>query len=247
MSYPMKRLFPYCFAFSLFASLAAADTASHFVVRAVGDIAAADQKKIVDALDAHYAQISADLKTTPVQPFELFIYSGRWGYTRATGNWGASGSIEGTGKLHLLQKSRTGYTAEVIAVHEFTHAVTLKLLVDHEPQPLDTGKFDRKFKTFPVWLWEAIAVYEARQFTRPQSLTFITKTTLPCLDELNERSKGEKIYQLGYTLIEYILANYGQDGLITLILAYGDLGALKTTNAEFSKGWHDFVVKKYFQ
>ncbi len=242
----MKLLLTFCLQFSLFTSLAMAeDTASHFVVKTVGDVAAADKKKIVDALEAHYVQISTNLQTTPAQPFEVFIYETRAGYTRATGNWGASGSIEGIAKLHQLQKSRTGDKAETVAVHEFAHAVTLKLLTDHEPKPLDAAKFDKKFKNFPVWLWESIAVYEAHQFTHPQKLPFITKTSYPSLDELSDRSKGE-IYKAGYTVVEYILSKYGREGLITLILAYGDVTALKTTKEEFSKGWHDFVIKKYF-
>jgi hypothetical protein len=221
------------------------DPASHFAVTTVGDIAAADKEKIVAALETHYARISTNLQTTPAQPFEVFIYETRRGYTRATGNGGASGSIEGAGKLHMLQQSRSGDKAETIAVHEFAHAITLKLLTDHEPQPLDVVKFDRKFKKFPVWLWEAIAVYEAQQFTHPKKLSFITKTSCPSLDQLSNRSKGE-IYKVGYCIIEFILSKYGQDGLITLILAYGDVVALKTTQAEFSKGWHDFVINKYF-
>ena len=244
----MKKLFTLCLQCSLLASLSAAETpASHFAVRAVGDIAAIDQQTIVDALDANYARISADLQTTPAQPFQVFIYAKREEYTRATGNGNASGSIEGAGKLHLLQKSRTGDRAETVAVHEFAHAVTLKLLTDHEPQPLDAPKFDRKFKTFPIWLWEAIAAYEAHQFVQPKSLVFITKDSYPSLNELSDRSKGGKIYKIGYCIIEYILSQHGRDGLITLILTYGDLAALKTTPDEFSKGWHDFVVKKYFR
>lgn len=220
-------------------------TASNFAVRAVGNVAAADKKKIVDALEACYAQISTNLQTTPARPIEVFIYETRSGYIRATGNRGASGSIEGAGKLHMLQVSRDGDKAETVAVHEFAHAVTLKLLTDHEPQPLDAAKFDKKFKKFPIWLWEAIAVYEAHQFRHPKSLSFITKNSYPSLEELNDRSNG-KIYKAGYCVIEYILSKYGRDGLITLILSHGDVGALKTTKAEFSKGWHDFVINKYF-
>lgn len=146
----MKLLFILCLQFSLFASLMAAENAaSHFVVKAVGDIAAADEKKIVDALEAVYAQISADLQTTPAQPFEILIYSTRSAYTRATGNSGASGSIEGAGKLHMLQKSRSGDKAETIAVHEFAHAVTLKLLMNLEPQPLERSQIRQEIQKIP--------------------------------------------------------------------------------------------------
>ncbi len=244
----MKRLLTLCLLCSLLAPLPAAETsASPFVVQAVGDIAPADQKKIVDALEARYEQIGVDLKTTPARPFQVFIYSTQGAYIRATGNRNASGSIEGADKLHLVQQSRNGDRPETVAVHEFAHAVTLKLLTDHEPQPLDAPKFDRKFTTFPVWLWEAIAAFEAHQFIQPKSLFFINQTSYPSLDELSDRSKGGKIYKIGYCIVEYILSRYGRNGLITLILAYGDLAVLKTTPDEFGKAWHAFVVKKYFR
>lgn len=217
-----------------------------FVMNVIGDVAPAAQRTVLDALESNYARISADLTTTPVQPFNVYFYAGRWAYSNATGNWGASGSIEGTSKLHLLPTSRLGDKAETVAVHEFAHAVVLKLLVDHEAQPLNTANFDSRFAKFPVWLWEAIAVYEAKEFTNPKRLGYITRTTYPSLDELNDRSKGSKAYKVGYTIVEYIRAEYGQDGLIKLILAYGNLEVLKTTKEEFAKGWHGFVVKKYF-
>jgi len=51
-----------------------------------------------------------------------------------------------------------------VAIHEFAHTVTLKILFDHEPQPINSKNFDKKFSTFPIWLLEAISVYEAKQF-----------------------------------------------------------------------------------
>ena len=222
-----------------------APATSHFVMHAVGDVTPAEQKKVLDALETNYARIAADLKTEPAQPFNVYFYGSRWGYANVTGNWGASGSIEGSSKLHLMPTSRDGGKAEEVAVHEFAHAVVLKLLVEQEPQPLNTANFDRRFATFPVWLWEAIAVYEAKEFHHPKRLGYITAAAYPSLDELNNRSNGGKTYKVGYLIVEYILAEYGQDGLIKLIRAYGDLGALSTNKEDFARGWHAFVVKKY--
>lgn len=218
---------------------------SHFVMNAKGDVTPGEQKKVLDGLEAHYARIAADLKTTPAQPFNVYFYDSRWAYAKATGNWGASGSVEGTSKLHLMPTSRSGGKAEAVAVHEFAHAVMLKLLVDNEPQPLNASNFDRKFAKFPLWLWEGIATYEAKEFINPKRLPDITRDGYPSLDELSNRSNGGKIYKVGYTIIEYLLAEHGQDGLIKLVLAWGDLSVLKTNKEEFAKGWHDFVVKKY--
>jgi hypothetical protein len=238
-------LLPLLAPLAIAAAPAAATPTPRFVMNAVGNVPAADQQKVLAALEAGYSRVSADLKATPEQPFNVYLYSSGLRYAWATGNWGASGSAEGPAKLHLMATQPDGEKPEVVAIHEFTHSVTLQLLLDHAPQPLDVADFDRKFEKFPVWLWEAIAVYEANQFHRPNRLNFISKTSYPSLADLNNRSSG-KIYKAGYTVIEYILADHGQDGLIKLILACGDTQVLGKTGAEFAKSWHEFVVKKYF-
>lgn len=244
LNYLLQLSFLAHFAFA--SDVAIAPQEPRFVMTVNGNVSVDDRKKVLAALETNYARISADLQTTPDQPFNVFLYSGRFAYARATGNWGASGNAEGTGKLHLMPISRDGDKAEIVAVHEFAHSVTLKLLLNHEPQPVDSAQFDRKFEKFPIWLWEAIAVYEADQFVRPKSLRFISPTAYPSLAELNNRSQGGKIYKVGYTIIEYILAEHGRDGLLKLIVAYGDTNVLGKTEEEFAAEWHRFVVKKYF-
>ena len=135
-----------------------------------------------------------------------------------------------------------------VAVHEFAHTVTLKLLLDNEAQPVNSKDFDKKFATFPTWLWEAISVYEANQFVDPKTLPYLYNGRYPDITELNSRLKGGKIYSCGYTIIEYILAKYGQDNLITLVKNYGDLKrSFNVTDDEFCKNWYEFVKEKYLK
>lgn len=224
-----------------------APAASRFVLNKTGDVSDEQGKKVLDALEKSRDRISNDLKTVPAQPYNVNLYSSRWAYSWTSGNWGPTGSVEGPDKLHLLMVPAYGFNVEIIAVHEFTHSMTLKLLLDHESKPVDTEAFDEKFKRFPVWLWESIAAYEAQHLTAPKKLPFISKTEYPSLDELSNRKQGGKVYKIGYTLIEYIIQDYGQDGLIKLILAYGDLSSLKTDPDELAKKWHAFVMAKYLE
>jgi len=132
------------------------------------------------------------------------------------------------------------------AIHEFAHTVTLRLLIDHEPQPLDTVKFERRFASLPVWLWEAVACYEANQAYNPISFPYMRDGKYPSLSELNQRSKGAKIYDVGYSLVDFIESKWGHDRFIKLILTYGDVQkVLGVTDKEFSKLWSDFVHAKY--
>jgi len=126
--------------------------------------------------------------------------------------------------------------------------VVLKLLIDQEKQPLDSKAFDKKFETFPTWLWEAVSVYEAQQFVDPKSLPYLSNEQYPGLSELNNRLKGGKIYSCGYTIIEYILFKYKQNGLFKLIKSYGNIkNILDVTGDQFCREWYEYVKGKYLQ
>jgi len=210
-----------------------------------------DQTAIIElanTLENNYERIGNDLKTQPSKNIEVNIYAQRWRYIKGTGNWGASGNIEGISKLHFVEQAWGESDNKKVAIHEFAHTVTLKLLLDNEPQPVDSKSFDKKFLTFPTWLWEAISVYEAKQFVDPKTLPYLSNGQYPSLSELNNRLKGGKIYSCGYTIIEYILAKYGQDNFIKLIKNYGSLdNTLNLTDDEFCKEWYEFVKGKYLK
>ena len=176
--------------------------------------------ELADALESNYSGIGNDLKTKPSDNIETNIYAQRWRYIKATKNWGGSGNIEGISKLHFVEQAWGESDSKKVAVHEFAHTVTLKLLLDNEAQPINSKNFDKKFSTFPTWLWEAISVYEAEQFVAPETLAYLNNGQYPGISELNNRLKGGKIYSCGYTIIEYILSKYGRDNFISLIKNY---------------------------
>jgi len=220
----------------------------HFTFLFSNSIDTAAIMELANALESNYTSIGNDLKTQPAGNIETNVYAKRWRYIKATGNWGASGNIEGISKLHFVEQAWGESDQKKVAVHEFAHTVTLKLLLDHQAQPINSKNFDKKFSTFPTWLWEAISVYEAKQFVDPKTLPFLNNGQYPDIAELNNRLKGGKIYSCGYTIVDYILTNYGQQRLITLIENYGDLKtSLNVSNDQFCKDWHDFVKQKYLK
>ena len=148
----------------------------------------------------------------------------------------------------LLNRPWGETESKKVVVHEFTHTVTLKLLLDHEPQPVNSKNLDKKFSTFPTWLWESISVYEAQQFVDPKSLPYLNNGQHPNIAELNNRIKGGKIYSCGFTIIEYILFKYGQEDFIRLIENFGDLKTtFNVTDEQFCNEWYGFIKKKYLK
>jgi len=220
----------------------------HFTFLFSSNIDTTKIAELSDALENNYQRVGNDLKTTPADNIETNIYAQRWRYIKATKNWGGSGNIEGISKLHFVEQAWGETDSKKVAVHEFAHTVTLKLLLDHESQPLNPKNFDNKFSRFPVWLWEGISVYEAQQFIDPKTLSFLNNGQHPNITELNNRLKGGKIYSCGFTIIEYILFKYGQDDLIRLIENYGDLkNTINVTDEQFCNDWYEFVKTKYLQ
>ena len=220
----------------------------HFTIIFSRSIDTSKINVLASALESNYIRIGNDLKTIPSRNIEVNIYAQRWRYVKATGNWSASGNIEGISKLHFVEQAWGETDSKKVAIHEFAHTVTLKLLIENEPQPLDSKAFDNKFATFPTWLWEAISVYEAVQLIDPKTLPFLSNGSYPNILELNNRSNGGKIYKVGYTLIEYILHQFGQEKLIALIKNYGSISnVFGVTDDQFCKGWYDFVKQKYLK
>ena len=199
-------------------------------------------------MENNYQRIGKDLETTPADNVETNIYAKRWRYIKSTKNWGGSGNIEGISKLHFVERAWGETDNKKVAVHEFAHTVTLKLLLDHEQQPLNSKNFDKKFSTFPTWLWEGISVYEAQQFIDPKTLPYLQNGQHPYLTELNNRIKGGKIYSCGFTIIEYILFKYGQENFIRLIENYGNVKrTFNVTDDQFCNEWYEFIKKKYLE
>ena len=220
----------------------------HFTFKFSQSINTSKIFELANSLETNYAKIGNDLKTSPSNNIEVNLYAQRWRYVKATGHWSASGNIEGISKLHFVDQAWGETDSKKVAVHEFAHTVTLKLLVDNEIQPLDFKAFDKKFPTFPTWLWESISVYEADQLIDPRTLPFLNNGSYPNISELNTRSNGGKIYKVGYTVIEFILYRYGQEKLIQLVKNYGDLSkTLGVTDDQFCKDWYDFVKQKYLR
>ena len=218
----------------------------HFTFKFSHSIDTSIIHELANSLETNYAKIGNDLKTSPSNNIEVNLYAQRWRYVRATSNWSASGNIEGISKLHFVEQAWGETDSKKVAIHEFAHTVTLKLLIDNETPPLNSKAFDKKFATFPTWLWESISVYEADQFIDPKTLPFLSNGSYPNISELNNRAKGGKIYKVGYTVIEYILHQYGQDKLIELVKNYGNLSkTLGITDDQFCKDWYAFVKQQY--
>lgn len=184
------------------------------------------------ALEENYASIIAHFETGDMPKIKIAIWSNRAEFDHAMNNRYpfATGYLNGREELRLY------YVEQEVprtAVHEFVHSVTLFVSND--------------FANNPRWLWEAIAQYESNSFVNPNTLPYMVAGDYPTMNELNiEEGSRQRIYPLGYTIGEFIVEEWGYEGLRMLIETKGNVSkSLNITQEEFDSQWQVFVKGKY--
>jgi len=217
-------------------------------------ILASEAEIISNTLESNYGRIRTDLKDPEHSKILVYVHPTQSEFNKATGlsNSNANGTSRGPWAFHL--KYETWFNSIFpkdmgkVALHEFTHCVQLNILIHEEaklnPIANDTQfekDFEKKFKKYPQWFWEAICDYEANM-VNTLSVNYGMKDK-PTLQELNN---SNQIYNVGYTIIEYFVSKYGKEKLPEFLRSYGNFEqTLRVSEKEFETGWYKFVDEKY--
>ncbi|CAM3563995.1 hypothetical protein [Flavobacterium chungbukense] len=225
----------------------------HFIVSYSG-IYKSEAEKVSKHLEDNYATIRENLKDVKHDIIKVFIYGSQFKFMNATGlKEKAKGTSRGPNEFHFIY---TNWFNSIFpddplktALHEFTHCVQLNILIDKAKDTIITQdrrtfekEFDKKFAAeYPRWLWESISIFEAKE-VNTLSVKYAKSKNLT-LEDLN---KSNQIYNIGYTIIEYLTQKWGKDILPKLIASFGNIQkTLNVTSEEFEKGWIAFLNEKY--
>lgn len=195
-----------------------------------------------DKLEENHDRIVEDLKPLEMPKVQMNIYPNLAEFHKGinrkeAGNYLAGVALE-PDKMSIVSPNFPGpehsYDSIMkVAVHEFTHVVTNNLTA---------------YLAFPSmsWLYESIACYEADQFQDPKEMGSLLSGKYPTLAQLNKDT--QLTYRLGYTIIEYIRDTWGMSAVRDLITSSGNMPAVLGKNeADFEKGWYEFVKGKYLK
>ncbi len=213
----------------------------HFVLYCFGGDEAVSAD-ITSQLEHHYESITSHLRSEPkgkivveiypdVQSFHIAVKSPNgpdWFVGKAE-----SGRIQMVTPLNPGPK-HTFETVLQVATHEFTHLVVDAINEDN----------------IPIWLDEGIATYEAGHSPNPQFISAQAERNFPDITDLNFNSGIDSgiMYAFSYTMIEFIVQEFGYDYLVELVATAGDFEKVfNLSETEFQQVWREFVVAKYVQ
>jgi len=227
---------------------------THFILSYRG-IYETEAHSVAKQLEENYSAIRTSLNDPDHEIISVYIYHTQAAFNKGTGlfNSHANGTSRGPNEFHLVWTNwfNSIFPDDPIktAVHEFTHCVQLNILI-HQAQlrisTKDTADFNASFETkfaneYPQWFWEALCDYEAGIVSKI-SIMYGMRTH-PTLKSLNS---SNQIYNVGYTIIEYIVSKWGKEKLPELISSYVNIEkVLHVSESEFEKGWIHFVSEKY--
>ena len=215
-------------------------TSTHFTFNYTA-LDAANIEQTAAVLEREYARVVGDLRADAMPRVTVTFYSDHAAMVAATravaGDipaW-ASGLVTSVSQIHMMSMNAPAwgpYERRLPGlVHEFAHCVSLRV---------NPGLANR-----PRWLWEAVAIYEAGQAVDLRALDYMRALTPPSFETLNSFD-NTRIYEVGYSIAEFVTARWGHRALPDLIAVNGDTAAaLGLSLMEFEREWLAFARQRY--
>ena len=204
-------------------------TTEHFTYILIGD-QSAPSETLMNELESEYARITELLNVTSNRKFEITIFANRGDFLEQTGYPTWSGGGYSRNGMFLPPD----YNPKV-AVHELTHIL-----------------INRVNPNTPRWLNEGIATYIAEDLPSPLMeiensvvLDMIPPSSSYYIVDPNE-FMNIKGYPFSYSMIDFIVSEYGWDQLRQLIRSPYDFeGAFQLSLEEFWNNWKEYLEKQF--
>jgi len=213
---------------------------AHFVFQYTS-LDAGNVAAMAGAVESQYDRILSDLGADRMPVVTVTLYLDHAALVAATQAVAgpipasASGLVTGESRIHLMSPNSPAWGPfdRMVSnlVHEFAHCVSLHV--------------NPRIGNNPRWLWESVAIYESRQAVDLRSVGYMAALAPPSFASLNAFDNG-RVYEVGYSIGEFVVARWGQRALRDLIAANGDTDrVLGIPLADFQRDWFAFVRERY--
>ena len=192
-------------------------------------------------LESNYDRIAKDLNVILDEKIDVSIYPNIDEFHKAIGMEDAEDWLVGVarnGEILMVSPLNPGsvhtYDSLMsVIVHEYTHILVNNINVNTD-----------------IYLNEGIAVVEANQVddnTKYYLRESARLDKLPSIDEMKNKYSGlEQPYFLSGGFVDFIISDYGYDGIIDLIKNPDDLEKITgSTKEELEKNWNEYILSTY--
>jgi hypothetical protein len=191
-------------------------------------------RRVADLLEAERPRILSDLGLSSAPAITVKVWRDHEAWATAAALYfgrtiSTTGYVTGAAEMRVLGLPQ----ADQIALHEMAHCLSLVV--------------NPTFGNNPRWLWESVAIYEAGERVDPRTVPALVAGQPPSLAQLDaDVAASQLVYQVGYTIAEFVVARAGRDGLVALIRANGNTQAVLGLSPEaFVQEWYAFVRARY--
>lgn len=197
--------------------------------------------QIASALEGQYPRIVDDLAADGMPAGNVTFYVDHAALIAATQQIVgvvpafASGLVTAENQIHLMSPNAPAWGPydRMISnlVHEFAHCVSMHV--------------NPRIANNPRWLWESVAIYEAQQRVDLRTIGYMTQLTPPSFQAMNDLN-NTAVYDVGYSVAEFVVGRWGQAGLRALLAANGDTASVfGLTPDDFHREWFAFARARY--
>jgi hypothetical protein len=213
-------------------------TSNHFSFILYDGLSESISQQILTKLENNYTRVLNDLNIATKIKVTVKVWSDETHFLNDMQSDlgvkypGSQGYVYGTNEIRIFYSSNVAQNA----LHEFCHSVSLSV--------------NNRFGNNPRWFWEAVAIYEAGEFTDPKTISYLVSGNFPTVSELTSdfNAGNYKIYAVGYLLSEYVIYNWDKNSFVEMIKSNADISkSLGITTQLFEEGWKKFVQNKYLQ
>lgn len=192
-------------------------------------------------LESNYDRIAKNLKVTLDEKIDVSIYPNINEFHKAIGMMAAEDWLVGVarnGEILMVSPLSPGsvhtYDSLMsVIVHEYTHILVSDLN-----------------ETTDLYLNEGIAVVETNQIdnnTKYYLKESAKLDKLPSIDEMKNKYSGlEQPYAFTGGFVEFIISDYGYDGIVKLIKNPNDIEIITgSTKENLEKNWKEYILTTY--
>ena len=194
---------------------------SRFILSYDAEIKSDAAGQVLETLENAFNNVGHDLDTYPESRIPIILYAGK-NFHEITGSpdW-AGGQYDG--KIRLPVGGMTEVTPQVSGVlyHEYTHVVVNELTRGN----------------CPVWLNEGLAEMEGRkQYDTPLTVLSAKKKSLIPMESVSksfvslESNSVQLAYQQSYSLVNFIVTNYGWHVIKDILVSLGEGDTFETAS-----------------